>query len=516
MCSITAKLAPLLSKIKIMMMKWPRTLCLGVGRKYSRKKSVCTALLIFTLMNIVPSNVTASDEESTTTTPQDQKNVIITIYNADLALIKDTRSVALNATFNKLAWREVSAQIRPETALLRNITYPVGFSLLEQNFDFDSLTPRKLLKKYLGKEVIVVKTHPTTGAETHETATVLSVKEGTILKFNDRIESNAPGRIVFPSVPENLHDRPTLLISLISPSQGKHDLELSYLTSGLSWHADYVAALNEDNSRLDLNGLVTLTNQSGVTYQQAGLQLVAGDLHRIHPEQRLSRKMMAMASEMVDAAQMKEEPLFDYHLYTLQQPTTLADSQTKQVALMSATHVPVSKEYVLLGTDYYYSGRHTTISQQLTTSVFITFLNKGKGLNIPLPAGIIRVYKKDTEGNRQFIGEDQFDHTPQNERIRLKMGNAFDLTADKIQTDFQQIAGPPHPARIFETAYQITLRNTKKEVVTVQVREPIPGDWTLLSESLPHTKLSAGMVEWKVAVPAEGEAMLTYRVRVKL
>jgi hypothetical protein len=498
-----------------MMMKWLRKACLVARRKYCHQQSFCVTILAITLISSSPLSYVAASTGERITTSQDQKNIVVTIYNEDLALIKDLRSVVLDQAFNKLAWREVSAQIRPETALLRNLTHSSGFRLLEQNFDFDLLTPRKLLEKYSGKEVIVIRTSPATGSETSETATVLSTNEGTILKFNDRIESSVPGRIVFPGVPENLRDKPTLLISLTSPSPGKHDLELSYLTSGLSWHADYVAALSEDDSRLDLNGLVTLTNQSGMIYHHANLQLVAGDIHRIYPEQRLPRKMMAIAPEMADAAQMKEESLFEYHLYTLQQPTTLAENQTKQVALMSATHIPVSKEYVLQGADYYYSGKYDAISQKLKTGVLISFLNKGEGLGIPLPKGIIRVYKKDKQGNNQFIGEDQIDHTPQNELIRLRLGNAFDITADKLQTDFQQIAGTPRHASIFETAYQITLRNAKKEAVTVQVREPIPGDWDILSESLPHTKLSASMVEWKIPLPAESEATLTYRVRVE-
>ncbi|SDH31320.1 hypothetical protein SAMN05428952_101014 [Nitrosomonas sp. Nm132] len=498
-----------------MMMKWLRKACLVARRKYCHQQSFCVTILAITLISSSPLSYVAASTGERITTSQDQKNIVVTIYNEDLALIKDLRSVVLDQAFNKLAWREVSAQIRPETALLRNLTHSSGFRLLEQNFDFDLLTPRKLLEKYSGKEVIVIRTSPATGSETSETATVLSTNEGTILKFNDRIESSVPGRIVFPGVPENLRDKPTLLISLTSPSPGKHDLELSYLTSGLSWHADYVAALSEDDSRLDLNGLVTLTNQSGMIYHHANLQLVAGDIHRIYPEQRLPRKMMAIAPEMADAAQMKEESLFEYHLYTLQQPTTLAENQTKQVALMSATHIPVSKEYVLQGADYYYSGKYDAISQKLKIGVLIGFLNKGEGLGIPLPKGIIRVYKKDKQGNNQFIGEDQIDHTPQNELIRLRLGNAFDITADKLQTDFQQIAGTPRHASIFETAYQITLKNAKKEAVTVQVREPIPGDWDILSESLPHTKLSASMVEWKIPLPAESEATLTYRVRVE-
>ncbi|WP_143083403.1 DUF4139 domain-containing protein [Nitrosomonas communis] len=449
------------------------------------------------------------------TTSQDQKNIVVTIYNENLALIKDLRSVILDQAFNKLAWQEVSAQIRPETALLRNLAYSSGFLLLEQYFDLDVLTPKKLLEKYSGKEVTVIRTNPATGSETSEVATVLSTNEGIILKFIDRVESGVPGRIVFPSLPENLRDKPTLLISLISPSQGKHDLELSYLTSGLSWHADYVADLNADDNWLDLNGLVTFTNQSGIAYHNARLQLVAGDVHRIYPQQPISKKMMTFAREVADSAQMKKEALFEYHLHTSPRPITLAENQTKQVALMSATHIPVSKEFILQGADYYYSGQYNIISQKLKTNVFISFANKGEGLGIPLPKGIIRVYKKDTRGNNQFIGEDQIDHIPQNELVRLSLGSTFDMTADKLQTDFQQISGALGHSSIVETAYQITLRNVKKEAVTVKVQEPIPGDWTMLSESTPHTKLSSGMVEWKIPIPAESEATLTYRVRVR-
>lgn len=498
----------------IMVIEWLGKMCLMAERRYSHEKSLCTTLLAITMISIPLSNAAASMDERITTL-RDQKNIVVTIYNGNLALIKDSRSVMLNQALNKLAWREVSAQIRPETVLLRNLTHSSGFRLLEQNFNFELLTPQKLLEKYLGKEVTVIRTNPATGSETSEAATVLSTNEGTILKFKDRIESGIPGRIIFSGVPENLRDRPTLLILLTNPSHGKHDLELSYLTTGLSWRTDYVAALNEDDNQIDLSGLVTLTNQSGIDYHHAKLQLVAGDVHQTHPEHRIARKMMAMVSEVADTAQMKEESLFEYHLYTLQHPTTLTENQTKQVALMSANHLPISKEFILQGADYYYTSKYDTISQKLKAGVFINFVNQGEGLGIPLPKGIIRVYKKDTQGNSQFIGEDQIEHTPQNERIRLKLGNTFDLTADKIQTDFQQIAGAPHHASVFETAYQIILRNTKKEAVTVQVREPIPGDWTMLSESSPHTKLAASMVEWQIAVPAGGEATLAYRVRVK-
>ncbi|MDP1679584.1 MAG: DUF4139 domain-containing protein [Candidatus Nitrotoga sp.] len=460
-------------------------------------------------------NGAATPRDEKATTVSDQKEVAVTIYNDNLALIKDARRVKLDRDFNKLAWREVSAQMRPETALLRNLTNPGGFRLQEQNFDFDLLTPQILLEKYLNKEVTVIRTNPATGTEIRETATVLATNGGTVLKFADRIETGIPGRLAFSGVPENLRDKPTLVVSLINPVAGEQNLELSYLTAGLSWRADYVAELNERDDRLDLNGWVTLTNQSGAAYPNAKLQLVAGDLNRVRQPQSISRNMMAMTPKMADAEEMKEEALFEYHLYTLQRATTLMENQTKQVALMSASSVPINKEFLLAGANYYYSGQYGDIGQKLKVGVFVEFQNKGEGLGIPLPKGVIRVYKKDAQSNAQFVGEDQINHTPKNESIRLKLGDAFDVTADKKQTDFQKLAGTGRTSNIFESAYQIVLKNAKNESVTVVVREPMPGDWTMISESQPHTKATSGIAEWKVIVPADGKATLTYRVRVK-
>ena len=414
---------------------------------------------------------------------------------------------------NQLAWREVSAQLRPETAQLRNLSSPAGFRLQEQNFDFDLLTPEKLLEKYVGREVGVIRTHPATGAETRETATVLATNGGVVLKFADRVETGVPGRLAFAGVPDTLRDKPTLVISLINPSAGPQNLGLSYLTGGLSWRADYVAELNADDDRLDLNGWVTLSNQSGAAYPNARLQLVAGDLNRVRDAQ--PRAGMTMAAKAADAAEMQQESLFEYHLYTLQRPTTLAENQTKQVALMSATRVPVRKEFLLEGANYYYVGQHGELGQKIKVGVFVEFDNKGEGLGIPLPRGVVRVYKKDGQDNAQFVGEDRIDHTPKNETVRLKLGDAFDVTADKKQTAFQKLAGTGRTNYVFESAYEIVLKNAKKEAVTVTVRESMPGDWTMVSESQPHAKAASGIAEWKVRVPAEGRTTLIWRVRVK-
>jgi hypothetical protein len=457
----------------------------------------------------------AAPRDETVSTAADQHAVAVTIYNDNLALVKDARQVRLVRDFNQLAWRGVSAQMRPETAQLRNVSNPGGFSLQEQNFDFDLLTPQKLLEKYVGREVSVIRTHPTSGAETRETATVLATNGGVVLKFADRIETGVPGRLAFSGVPDTLRDQPTLVISLVNPVAGPQNLELSYLTGGLSWRADYVAELNADDDRLDLNAWVTLTNQSGAAYPNAKLQLVAGDLHRVRDVQPAPAAMRMKQAEAGLVDEMQQEALFEYHLYTLQRPTTLAENQTKQVALMSAAGVLVKKEFLLEGADYYYSGQHGELGRKIKVGVFVEFDNKGEGLGIPLPKGVVRVYKKDGQGNAQFVGEDRIDHTPKNETVRLKLGDAFDVTADKKQTDFRKLSGTSRYNYVFESAYEIVLKNAKPEAVTVTVREPMPGDWTMVSESQPHTKAAAGTAEWKVRVPADGKATLTYRARVR-
>ncbi len=450
-------------------------------------------------------------------TLEDQQQIAVTIYNQQLALIKDERDVKLNKGLNLLAFRDVSAQIKPETALLRSVSDAQSIRLIEQNFDFDLLTPQKLLQKYVGKRVGVVKTHPTSGVESEEEAWVLSANNGVVLRIGDRIESGVPGRIVFREVPPNLRDRPTLTILLNSDTSKSQRLSLSYLTGGLDWKADYVAEINPEDNYLDLNGWVTLTNQSGTTYYNAGLQLVAGDVHRVR-EQMLEAPAQALATmaEGVRKEAMRQESLFEYHLYTLDRPTTIGDNQTKQVALLSAAGIPVNKEYVLKGRDYYYRSSYGDLGQKLKISAFVEFENKEQSnLGIPLPKGIVRVYKRDSKGNAQFIGEDHIDHTPKNENIRLKLGDAFDVTADKKQTDFKKIAAVGKYNYAFASSYEIVLKNAKRGPVIVIVHEPIPGDWEITKSSHPYEKETAGIAVWKIHIPAEGKATLTYTVQVK-
>lgn len=458
------------------------------------------------------------------TTRKDQKALAVTIYNGNLALVKDQRLVKLPKGDARLAFQEVSTQIQSETALLRNLTEPKGFWTLEQNYDFDLLTPEKLLDKYVGRQVTVVRSVPNPdgpGAkEVRETATVLSTNGGVVLQYPDRIETGVNGRLVYSDVPANLRARPTLVMSLHSPAERAQLLELSYLTGGLSWKADYVANLSGDERTLDLSGWVTLTNQSGIAYPDATLQLVAGDVNRVQPERMAEMTYkLARAAEAPAPAQMAEQSLFEYHLYTLGRPTTIAANQTKQVALLSASAVPVTKTLVLEGAPYYYQSSYTgdssDLGDRLKVGVFLSFDNKeANHLGMPLPKGIIRVYKQDSEGRAQFVGEDRIDHTPKNETVKLKLGESFDVTGHRKQTDFKALGRDARHRTLTESAYEIRLKNAKDAPATVIVREPIPGDWTVLSSSLPFTKPASGVAEFKVPVPAGGETVLTYRVRV--
>ena len=443
-------------------------------------------------------------------TAADREAVAVTVYNDDLALVKERRSVVFAAGLNRLSLREVAAQMRPETALLRAAS-GTPLSLIEQNFDFDLLTPQKLLEKYVGREVSVIRVHPTSGEERSEKATVLAAGNGTVLRFADRIETGVPGRLAFDSVPPNLRERPTLSV-LLDAAGGKQSVELSYLTSGVSWKADYVANLSTDGKQLDLNGWVTLTNRSGAAFDNATLQLVAGTVNRVRSAQPQMAYAMAAPAPRAKAMEATQEALMDFHLYSFERPTSIADNQTKQLALLSASAVPVRREYLLAGNDWIYRDRYAQpgqLGQKLKPAIFVEFDNKTP-LGKPLPAGVVRVYAKDSKGAAQFVGEDRIEHTAKNEKLRLRLGEAFDITAERKQTSYKRIAD-----NVSESAWRIELRNAKDEPVTVKVQEPLPGDWEMVQESQKRSKESARVAAWNVTIPAGGSKVLEYAVRVK-
>jgi hypothetical protein len=440
-----------------------------------------------------------------------QSAIAVTIYNNDLALVRDSRTVTLTQGENDIAFIEVSAGIRPETALLTGRGTPLD--IVEQNFDFDLLTPQKLLEKSVGQTIRVVRTNPETGVDSTEDATVLSVAEGqVVLKIGDRIEVTPPGRLVYSAVPANLRDRPTLVVKLASQQAGDVPVDLSYLTRGLSWSADYVAELSPDEKTLNLNGWVTLTNMSGIAYNEAKLQLVAGEVNQYQPQPPMPMMEAMAADGGLRREKMQSEAAFEYHLYSLDRPTTLKENQTKQVALLAAEQVPVEKKYVLvnvaqLGGNY---GAKVGETERVNAEVRMKIKNDDAShLGLPLPMGVVRVYKADSDGDAIFVGEDHIKHTPKNEEVDLMLGRAFDVTARGKQVDYKRIAD-----NVYENSYEIEVKNAKKEPVTVTLREFVPGDWTMLQESVKHEKVDASTAEWQLNVPAEGSARLTYKVRI--
>jgi len=485
------------------------------------RSALSLALLLTILEPTMAEDTTLSEMRSTLA---DQEAVAVTIYNENLALVKDRRRVELPEGRVALAMRDVSARIMPQTALLRTLADNDSLRVIEQNFDFDLLTPAKLLEKYVGREVGIIRRHPTSGEETEETATVLAASDGVVLRIGDRIETGRlggdgdglPGRIVFRDIPSNLRDRPTLVLTLDSATETARSVELSYLTGGLSWQADYVGELGPDEQALDLTGWVTLENRSGTSYRDAKLQLVAGDVNRVAeamPRMRMDDAMPAMAAA---APPMEQEALFEYHLYTLTHPTTIADNQSKQVSLLDAPGVRVAKELVIRGDQNAYRRPQGDLAQDLKVEVRLILTNdEASNLGMPLPEGVVRIYKRDTAGNAQFVGEDRIEHTPKHETLRLTLGSSFDVTAEKRQTDFKKLSGTGPWQYQFETAFEIKVRNAKPEPVAVKLQETIPGDWTMLEESAPHEKATASTAVWQLTVPPEGETVLTYRVRVR-
>lgn len=441
---------------------------------------------------------------------QDRVGTAVTIYNGDFALVKEQRKLTLPAGLVELRLREVSAEMQAETASLVAVTGEQP-TLYEQNLDFDLLSPSSLLQKYVGSEVTVIRSHPTTGEDTRENATVLAANSGVVLRFADRIETDIPGRLSFGAVPDNLRDRPTLSV-LIDAAGGEQLLELSYLTRGMSWRADYVANLSADGKGVSLSGWVTLTNRSGASYRDATLQLVAGTVNRVNDysfDLEEERSMSRMAKP-AGSAGPSQESLFDFHLYTYDRKTVLADNQVKQLALLSTGSVPIRHEYLLRGSFHPYTGRRNGEKTKQKPATFVEFDNKGEGLDKPLPAGIVRVYTKDSNGGAQFIGEDRIGHTAKGEVVRLKLGEAFDVTVERTQTDYASFG-----ERAAQTGHHIEIRNARDVPVKVKLEEPIPGEWSVVRASQAHVKESAGVASWVVEVPAEGTAVLEYTVRAK-
>ncbi|MBZ5587803.1 MAG: DUF4139 domain-containing protein [Acidobacteriia bacterium] len=435
------------------------------------------------------------------------RTLSLTVYNVGRALVRDGRPISLPGGALTLEFRDIAEHVMPETVSIAGD----GVTVLEQNYEYDLLSPQTLLAKYLGRDVTLVTEEPgsTPGATVRKelVGRLLSIENGTVWRIGDRIVSNPPYRqLVFGELPENLRERPTLVWLLSSERAGERRLEATYLTSGITWKADYVLTLGSGGDVGSLLGWVTLDNTSGASYPEATLQLVAGDVH-LAPAGRPGPQPVMMAARAV-SAEMREEAFAEYHLYTLDRPTTVKDRQQKQVALLEADGVKAVRHYVVESPQWWYVQRISKQKQDVRVDVEIT--NRADNhLGMALPAGVVRLYQRDRRGTAQFVGEDRIEHTPKDELVKVTMGNAFDVIAERRQTDYRKLSD-----NLYEDAFEVTVRNHKESAVTVEVREQLGGDWEMLSNSYPFEKLSAFGVSFSVPVPANGEAKLTYRVRV--
>jgi hypothetical protein len=458
---------------------------------------------------------TVADLPERTSTVGQRERINLTVYNGGTALVHDRRRMTLQDGLNRIAWRDVSANMDPTSALLEAMSSPNKVTVVEQNFDFDLLNPDALIQKYVGQYVVVVHDARFTGErDTRERARILSTNGGIVLQYRDRIETAVRGHIIYPAAPKNFRDRPTLQLNFTSEQRGPQLLDLSYLTSGMAWRADYVGVLAPDDTHISLTGLVTLSNISGTSYANAHLQLVAGNVNVVNPPVLNSalRTLVGYGStaDTYSVGNVQQENYFEYHLYTLRRPTTILDKQTKQLTLLSARSVPVRKTLELRGMPDYYRNAQPDLGDRLKVGVYVTFQNRGGDLGIPLPAGVVRIYKTDSHKISQFLGSDRIDHTPKNETVRLHLGDSFDVTARKKQTDFHFLPVPCTTS----SSYEIALSNAKTSAQDVLVVEPIPADWQITEESLPHTKSSASTANWLVHVPADGRTVLNYTARV--
>jgi hypothetical protein len=447
-----------------------------------------------------------------TSTLKDQQSVAITIYNSNIGLVKETRLVNLQQGVQTLKFMDVAGKIDPTTVNLKSLLDGMSLQVLEQSFEYDLTNQQKLLEKFVGQKVDLVWLNPESKKEESVEATVLSTQGGNTFQIGDKIFLGHPGRIVLSKIPESVSLQPALLWMLENKLARSQRLEVTYLTSGINWKADYLAILNPSDTQIELTGWVTIENRSGATYRNAQLRLVAGEVQRVREERKEEGAVPRMAMAAKEAApQFKEEPFFEYHLYTLDRGTTLGDNETKQMVLFGAHQVPASKLFILQGQPQFYWSRYEARGQKQKVGVFLELVNRQENhLGMPLPKGTVRVYKEDKDGTLQFAGEDRIDHMAKDEKFKVKIGEVFDMVAERIQTEYKQL-----DSRVHEVAFEVSLRNQKNEDMKVLVEEPIPGDWEMISNTHPYEKLQANLIRFHVPVGKNQEAKVRYKVRFR-
>jgi len=472
--------------------------------------------------------------------PGERTAVDLTIYNENLSLIHELRSFDLKRGQSRVVVTDIPATIDGTSLHFRSLTDPNGVTVLEQNYQYDLVHQAKILERYLGREVEFVRVNPETNTEYIVKGVLLSTGYqmqpgygrspgsfvgigGMVAEVGGKIEINPAGRIVLPALPGGLILRPQLEWLMASDRSGKQETEISYLAGQFSWSSDYVAVLGKDDDELGLTGWVTLTNNSGTSFRNAGLKLVAGDVNIVR-EQFATAKSLSRQEFAADASepQFQQTDLFEFKLYTLKRRTDLNTSETKQIELVSGRSVPSKKVFIYDGLSgqwrsWYNNSSyrdHSSLGQQSNpkVGVFVTFRNDGtSGLGIPLPKGKVRVYKEDDDGKEQFVGEDLIDHTAKDEEVRLYLGNAFDLVGERVQKDFKSYAS----GRVVEETIEIKVRNHKDEAATVMVYEH-PwrwSQWEIVHSDEKWEKVDQTTLKFPVDIPKDGEKVIRYTIR---
>jgi hypothetical protein len=460
-------------------------------------------------------------------TSGDSHGVALTIYNQNFGLVKDNRTVELTPGVNFLRFEDVAAQIDPTSVSFQSLTAPNSITVREQNYQYDLLDPQTILSKSVGKQIkfrqvlngqvremsgILLNSPVATVYDASGTGSSSNRYQGLVVKTTEGVILNPLGEIELTELPAGLVAKPSLLWKLETDTPGKHETEIAYQTAGMNWKADYVAVANNDDTKLDLTSWVTLDNKSGATYKKAALKLIAGDVHKVTPAPApQAMEMMYADSGRAAAPQFQEQSFAEYHMYTLQGKTDLNQNETKQLSLFNAANVPVKKTFVYEPEmiTAYEGMPYGADPQKIRIKLEVE--NKAENqLGMPLPKGKVRVYKKDADGALQFIGEDLIDHTPRNEKIRLYIGDAFDLVGERTQTNVQQIND--HVQRL---SYTISLRNRKTTPVTITAVEHAYGQWKILSSSHPYTKKDSRTFEFPVPLQPNSEVKVSYTIEIK-
>jgi hypothetical protein len=470
------------------------------------------AALIAALSLALPAAAESAEEK--TLGPASRTALDLVIYNGGFAMVRDRRSVELEAGANRIAISGVSRSMDRASAILR----AGDATVLAQLFDFDLLTPDRLLQASVGEEVDVIVTNPETGVETVKRAKVLAIAGGPVLEIDGRIETGIPGRLAFDRLPEGVRAAPSLVADLSAPTAGNRMVELGYLSGDIDWSADYVAEISDDGSTLLLESWATLSNMTDSDFDNASVSLVSGAVNRSQPPQQKVQPMMMRSEAMATAdaapggAMPEREGLGDYHLYRLDGTVSLGQRESRKIALSKPAKVASDRRYVFRGGQHYYGNRFG--EQRQSPAIEIRFTNEREaGLGEPLPEGTVRLYQRDRAGLPVFIGEDRISRTPENQEVTLRIGQAFDVTAKRVQTEFDR--RKDSLGNVVTTAFEFTISNAGSEPVEVEVEERLYGDWNILESSEGFEKVDAFRIRWSVKVPAGGDKVLSWRARVR-